>query len=173
MGSKVGQTVTPKWPQVVRLTGMNDENPGARLGQAIEERRVQLGLEYREISKAAKVSVESLRKLRQGAILRPANERRVEHALQWEAGSFDAIRAGDQPKPIPNAQFGALPPPLPTRPDNYPADFPDHEALWDLWRDERLAERDRYVAILAIKGQWDLEARAEGAGRPDRRAHLS
>lgn len=66
----------------------------------MNERRLQLGMEWKDVATKTGVSYETLRNLRLGK--RKASEltiRRLEDALQWKHGSIDAILAGGDPTP--------------------------------------------------------------------------
>jgi len=68
-----------------------------RLDKAMEDRRLSLGLEWRDVAEAANVSYETLRALRRNRQSSSLTKRRTEDALQWAPGSIDAILAGGEP----------------------------------------------------------------------------
>lgn len=141
-------------------------NPEARkrLADAMDERRIELGLTWREVAQRGRISPETVRAARNGSSnIPPLTAKALEEGLAWRRGTIEAILSGE-PVAAPGATTGTATsanttPEPQQRPVDYPADFPDHPALWDLWLDDRLELRDRYVAILAIKGQWDLAER--------------
>jgi transcriptional regulator with XRE-family HTH domain len=69
-----------------------------RLGNYVERRIAELGLEYTAVCRAGGFSDETLSKIRKGTIhARPATYRKLERALLWAQGSVDAILTGDDP----------------------------------------------------------------------------
>lgn len=73
------------------------DNPDSRLDAAMEERRLELNLEWRDIATRSGVSYETLRALRRTGRASSLSKRRAEHALAWEPGSIDAIIGGGRP----------------------------------------------------------------------------
>jgi transcriptional regulator with XRE-family HTH domain len=73
-------------------------DPHKRLDDAMNERRLELGLQWRDLAAAAGVSYEALRAIRRGTS-RPADltARRLEEALQWEPGGVREVLAGRSP----------------------------------------------------------------------------
>src|SRR3546814_14945765 len=73
------------------------------LDEAMEQRRVELGMSWKDVAAEAGVSVETLTALRKGRTnpdnANPLTKRGVERALLWEAGGFDDALAGRPPKP--------------------------------------------------------------------------
>jgi hypothetical protein len=86
-----------------------DVTPLERLGQAVELRIAELGLEYVRVAGAAGTSAETLSKIRKGTKASAATYRRLERALLWASGSVDAILAGGEPTPIVTDSDGAPP----------------------------------------------------------------
>lgn len=69
-----------------------------RLDRALEARRLDLGLSWVQLAAAAGVSDVSLRNFRKGRGTPNAlNKRRLEQALQWGPGSWDAVVVGGEP----------------------------------------------------------------------------
>lgn len=70
-----------------------DPEARARLNQAMEERRADLGLKWREVAAAAgDISTEGLRNIRSGPSgIPPFRRRAVERALQWPRYEVDRI----------------------------------------------------------------------------------
>lgn len=66
----------------------------------MNERRLELGLTWRQVAAAAQVSYEALRAIRRGGY-RPAEltARRLDEAFQWESGSTIAALDGGDPVP--------------------------------------------------------------------------
>jgi len=98
--------------------------PFQQLDDAMNRRRVQLRMNWREVADAAGISYTALRAIRKGEY-RPAEltARRLDDALQWMPGSVYAILAGGEPTAMENTErqpsTGAQSPPLPpaTPPD--------------------------------------------------------
>lgn len=138
---------------------MIDPEARKRLADAMDERRIELGLTWREVAQRGRISPETVRAARNGTSnIPPLTAKALEEGLAWRRGTIEALLS-DEPVAAPAAATAPNPASESERPADYPADFPDHPALWDLWLDARLELRDRYVAILAIKGQWDLAER--------------
>ena len=68
-----------------------------RLGRVVEQRIAELGLEYTAVARVASISVETLSKIRKGLPAANVTYRRLERALNWQAGSIDAVLAGRHP----------------------------------------------------------------------------
>jgi len=69
-----------------------------RLGELIEERRLDLRLRLRDLADVSGLSTETLRQIKAGSGgLRPLTKRALEEALRWAPGSVDAILAGGDP----------------------------------------------------------------------------
>lgn len=75
--------------------------PYERLDSAMNARRLDLRMNWREVSTAAGISYEALRGIRRGDY-RPSEltARALDDALRWERGSVEAILAGGDPMPI-------------------------------------------------------------------------
>lgn len=71
-----------------------------RLGELVESRITELGLEYTEVAQRAGFSVETLSKIRGGRFnIKPVTYSKLERALRWQHGSVSAVRAGGMPLP--------------------------------------------------------------------------
>ena len=78
-----------------------DTNALTRLGEYVERRIAELGLEYAAVCRASGFSDETLSKIRKGSVhARPATYRKLERALLWEQGSVDAVLSGGEPTPL-------------------------------------------------------------------------
>lgn len=67
----------------------------------MEQRRVELRMSWRDVTKAAEMSYEGLRAIRRGERHPTAvTKGRIEDALEWAAGSIDAVIAGGEPTPM-------------------------------------------------------------------------
>lgn len=75
--------------------------PHERLNEAMNRRRLELRMNWRQVSEAADVSYEGLRSIRRGDY-RPTEltARGIDEALQWEPGSVLAILDGGDATPI-------------------------------------------------------------------------
>jgi hypothetical protein len=71
--------------------------PVSRLDAAMEERRLELNLEWREIAKRGGLTYETLRTLRRSGVVSALSKRRAESGLQWAQGSIDSVLAGGNP----------------------------------------------------------------------------
>lgn len=70
------------------------------LGEAMNQRRIELGLSWDQIADKAQVSTAFLREYRKGRKgARDLTKALLEDALKWRRGSLDAIAAGGQPEP--------------------------------------------------------------------------
>lgn len=75
-------------------------NKGAQLEAAMEHRRVELRMSWRDVSAAAEMSYEGLRGIRKGERNpNPITRARIEEALHWAPGSVDDVLAGREPTP--------------------------------------------------------------------------
>lgn len=102
--------------------------PLTRLGQYVERRIAELALEYAEVCRRARISDETLSKIRKGIVrARSSTYWGLERALQWEQGSAAAILAGNEPTLIEAAsedRSDIEPPERPAHPG-----LPPNEAL--------------------------------------------
>lgn len=65
----------------------------------MEERRLELNLEWRDIAKHGGLAYETLRALRRTGRASALSKRRIETGLLWAPGSIDAVLAGGDPTP--------------------------------------------------------------------------
>lgn len=67
----------------------------------MNERRLELDMQWKQVAAAAKISVESLGAIRRGAN-RPSDltARRLDEALKWAPGSVEAVLDGGDPAPV-------------------------------------------------------------------------
>lgn len=74
------------------------ETPAERLNRLMNERRVELGLQWQTVAALANITTSTL-----GAVRRGSNEptdltkRGLENALRWKRGSISKIYAGENP----------------------------------------------------------------------------
>ncbi|HLL34235.1 MAG TPA: helix-turn-helix transcriptional regulator [Streptomyces sp.] len=70
-----------------------------RLDAAMEARRVDLGLNWKQLAGKAGIAYETLRAIRRGTFAPSAvNQRRLENALGWRPGSIAAVMKGGVPE---------------------------------------------------------------------------
>lgn len=86
------------------MTDAPNEAPGPRaaanLEAAMQRRRVELRMSWRDVSTTAGMSYEGLRAIRKGGRHPNAvTKGRIEDALQWMPGSVDAVLAGGEVTP--------------------------------------------------------------------------
>lgn len=98
------------------------EDPLERVGRAVADRRVELGLEtQRDLADAAGVSLNTAALLERGkSFPHRTNRIKFEDALQWPRGTLDAVRrGGDVPQaaPPPPQAAGSAPAASATRTD--------------------------------------------------------
>ncbi|MEV8395626.1 MULTISPECIES: hypothetical protein [Bacillati] len=76
----------------------------SRLDGAMNARRLELGLAWKDVARVAGISYETLRGVRRGSTAGAAlTLRRIERALQWAQGSIDAVMAGGEATPLGDA----------------------------------------------------------------------
>lgn len=81
-----------------------DTDALTRLGEYVERRIAELGLNYSAVCRAGGFSDETLSKIRKGTIrARHSTYHGLEQALLWERGSVDAILSGGEPTSLPAA----------------------------------------------------------------------
>lgn len=86
------------------------DSPSDRLAIAMEQRRLELDLAWKDLASAAKVSVATLGAIRRGVNEPSAlNKRRLENALRWEHGSIEAILTGGEPTTVADAADSQAP----------------------------------------------------------------
>ena len=69
-----------------------------RLASRMDDRRLELGLRWRDVAEAGGISYEALRDVRNGTRgIRRLTEHAIEVGLQWAAGSVQGILAGRDP----------------------------------------------------------------------------
>jgi hypothetical protein len=74
------------------------DRPADHLDKVMEERRLDLDLEWNDVATAAQISPANLRSIRKGKTQpQPLTARRIERVFGWKAGSFDAVKAGGEP----------------------------------------------------------------------------
>lgn len=108
------------------------------LSEALDERRLELGMRWEDVARAGGISYETIRNVRNGRPMRPLTKANLERALRLKRGSIDAgvltpLDEPDEPElpPFNEVQQAAL--------DKYYNDYlPNHgpdEAMRLLQRD--------------------------------------
>lgn len=87
-------------------------DPHTLLNDAMNRRRMELGLQWRDLAAAAGISYEALRAIRRGSS-KPADltAHRLEEALQWEPGAVRSALSGQEPRLRPVEPTDSPPPP--------------------------------------------------------------
>jgi len=105
----------------VSTAAQSDRSALARVGSAVAERRLDLGLSQRELADKAGVALNTAALLERGQTFpRAANARKLEAALEWPRGTLQEIRRGSPPPPSPPPAS----PLRPTQPGQPPAGHP-------------------------------------------------
>ena len=72
-----------------------------RLASLMDDRRLELGLRWRDVAEAGGISYEALRDIRNGSGgIRRLTEHAIDTGLQWEPGTVARILAGGDPAPV-------------------------------------------------------------------------
>lgn len=67
----------------------------------MEQRRIELGIEWKDVATRANVSYETIRHLRKGTrAISALKARHIEEALEWEPGSIQDVLEGGEPTPL-------------------------------------------------------------------------
>jgi hypothetical protein len=117
----------------------------SRLDALMNERRLSLGMTWREVARSAGVSYEAVRAVRRGpGGIAELTARQLDKALQWEPGSIAAIVAGEQGEPAelpPQPSVTDLPPDIVREGLADPVIAKHVRAIWEdsVSRDQRLA----------------------------------
>jgi hypothetical protein len=156
-----------------------------RLAHLMDERRIDLRMQWSDVADAIGISVAHLRRIRSGhASLTFKVTRGIDQALRWRNGSTMQIMEGGEPDPLPEAHAASAPSgnaraPLRVVPewvaseeekylDLLKADAAARHLLVDergldpakredeLWVDERWSPSQRYAIILTLR---DLDSR--------------
>lgn len=75
------------------------EDPAARLERYLEQRRLDLDMEWTDVAKAAGIPTETLLQVRRGGLgaNRSLTRKAVEDAVGWSTGDIEKVRAGGEP----------------------------------------------------------------------------
>lgn len=89
---------------------VEEREPVDAVEAAINEAKLESGLEWAEIAARAGMSVVTLHRYRRNLMRTPDSTRKIEKAFGWPRGYLDAIAAGEEPPPQPEpvAIFGDL-----------------------------------------------------------------
>ena len=102
-----------------------------RRDEAMNRRRLELGMTWRQVAAAAQISYETLRAVRKGDTAGgELTLSSIERGLRWAAGAFQAIDAGREPLPQIGEEAVEVLERDPTEPD------PRAEAFLTLLREE-------------------------------------
>lgn len=125
-----------------------------RRDEAMNRRRLELGMTWRQVAGAARISYETLRAVRKGdSVGGELTLSSIEKALLWAPGSFADVDAGRDPLPLADEAGGE--PESPVRPPVTPD--PRAEAFLSL-----LAGEPAHVQDAVLRG---LRDRTSGQGR--------
>jgi len=124
--------------------------PRTRVEEHLNNRRLDLGLRWREVVLLAGISPTTMNKIRmQGTQgVDPVNVRAVENALRLERGSIRAVESGGELKALPE-----------DAPDLRLVDAPGSGKAWQLTR--RILGEEATVMISAAPGMTEDWARRE------------
>lgn len=71
------------------------------VGRLVTRRRLELGMDAAQLARSATVDPKTVASLEHGERWpRDRSRASIETALQWEVGSLDRLRAGDDPIPV-------------------------------------------------------------------------
>lgn len=145
-----------------------------RLNALVEERRLSLGITWRELARSAGVSYEAVRALRRGpGGIAELTARKLDRALQWQGGSIAAIISGDPAAPaeLPQPERGAAVADLlpPVVRDNW--HNPYVRRFWERTRGEDINQDLRLIlaedlAQVGARGGDGSGSGASAAGQP-------
>lgn len=135
----------------------------------MEARRIELGIEWKDVASRADVSYETIRNLRrEKRAVSALKTRRIEVALEWHPGSIDAVLNGGEPSPASPDDIDTLPPvgPATSREEaqpmtpvkSGPTDYPDDMELserekvqWQTLRDISPEARRRVIQYTRLE----------------------
>jgi hypothetical protein len=83
----------------------------SRLGRLMDERRLDLGLDWQDVASRAGVSSKTLynARLPSAPLPAPRTRRKIEDALRWQPGSMERVHGGADPEPAPLSAPAAVP----------------------------------------------------------------
>ncbi len=130
-----------------------------RLSEAMEDRRIELGMSWADVADEARISIAHLRRIRTGhATLTPLAARKIEKGLRWKAGSVRDILAGAKGRGLETLGAGAG-----ESDPRHPVELPGDVKLTDLpaweahlWQTPQLSVHQRR---LLIELAHEIEAR--------------
>lgn len=140
----------------------------ARLNAYMEERRLGLGITWRELARSAGVSYEAVRALRRGpGGIAELTARKLDGALRWQGGSIAAIINGDPGEPAelpsaePQASTDLLPPAVAEHWHN-----PYVRRLWEKLRDLDISQDQKLALVEDIARVRDGDGSGASAADP-------
>ncbi len=78
-----------------------DPEARRRLGELMDQRRLELGLRWQDVAEAGGVSLKALHSARTGnASIRPLTQQAIENGLRWEHGSIQCVMDDGDPIPL-------------------------------------------------------------------------
>lgn len=124
-----------------------------RLAEAMESRRVELRMTWRDVADAGGMTVEGLRGIRRGE-RHPTTltKRRIEDALRWQAGSVEQILVGGEPTAA-----------TADEPAGYGEWEPWAREMWDVAKAHDWTDDEAWVAIESVRFQRELHRRRPSA----------
>ncbi len=115
----------------------------------MDQRRLELGLRWKQVTTRADITHQTLLQLRKGAEVSDLTVANVERALEWQPGSIERIRSGREPERAAAPDADPQPAPAPQwEGERVGPDDLLHEDERLLWKDEasgrfyRLADKD-------------------------------
>ncbi|MEV8245001.1 helix-turn-helix transcriptional regulator [Streptomyces rochei] len=140
--------------------------PFELLDAAMNERRLQLRMNWQQVAETAGISYTALRAIRRGDY-RPTEltSHRLDDALQWEPGSVQAVMRGEPPR---SREDRAGSPPTPATSPT-PALSPDQETVRRVVRAtaRELGLKPDELDELMILVRKDLERMSDSGGNVD------
>ncbi|GGM64347.1 hypothetical protein GCM10012275_38660 [Longimycelium tulufanense] len=90
---------------------LTERNPRERLADAMERRRLELRMRWKDVAAAGDIAYETLRAIRKGKgdEIRGLTKVAIETALRWAPGSVDVILSGGEPTPLEQPQPPSFP----------------------------------------------------------------
>lgn len=125
------------------------------LNDALEERRIELDMTWRQVADAAGISLAGLGAIRRGERHPSAlTVRRIENALEWTPGSVEAILGGSEPTPVESRES--------VKAEDNPEDE-DVEQL--MQRVRRMPREDRRALLRLLRASDEMPGRTKDPPR--------
>lgn len=123
-----------------------------RIDAAMDQRRKQLRLRWRDVADRAGVSEETIRLIRKGArdesVRETDTEAKVARALGWAPGGIQALREGRQPTLLLDAETQTPSSRFREDPPSWIVDDPALMWIWDGYAREGLLTKDEAMAAI-------------------------